>query len=104
MGAAVLSGSFGRGDQGCLRLLLPFRWLCLDLQLWGRVGNARHGDEVHRAGRICPALGVVLCPCLYVLVGVRRSWVKDERGARHRRLLLRLLRLRLHLCLGVCLS
>jgi hypothetical protein len=104
----ALCGSVGRGGQSCLfLLLLSSPWLLswqLSLQRgnrWTRVLNAGHGDEVHGASGICPTLGVVLCPRLYILVWVRRRWVENERRARDDLLLCCLLRLRVYLGEGV---
>ena len=59
------------------------------------VRDARNGDEVHRASRIRSPLSIVLCPCLHILVRIRRSCVEYKRRARHRQLHL-YLRLRLY--------
>lgn len=90
-------------------MLLLMMWFVLLLLLFvhvvlgrgrrsARVSDTGHRDKVHRASRVRPALRVVLCPCLHVLVGVCAGWVIDERRARHGALLLRL-RLRLGMCL-----
>ena len=88
----------GQSARGCARerrglLLLWLLSFCS--RLWSRrsrrrvcVRDARDGDKVHRAGGIRPALGVVLCPCLHVLVRIRRSRVVHKRRARQRLLFL----------------
>ena len=89
-----------------LLLLLPLFFHLLPLWVGmhrrggrrARVSDTRHRDEVHRAGWVGPALRVVLCPRLHVLIWVCCTRVVDEWWARHGLLL------RLRLCVGMCLS
>ena len=53
-----------------LLLLLPIRALHGGRRIVLCISHAGDRDEIDRARQICPALGVVLCPCLHIRVCV----------------------------------
>ena len=53
-----------------LLLLLPIRALHRGRRIVLCISHAGDRDEIDRSRQICPALGVVLCPCLHIRVCV----------------------------------